>query len=487
MVRTPNVIFIIVDALRSKNLGCYGYERPTSPHIDKLACEGVLFDNAFCCVNTTDPSLTTIFSGKYPISHGITQHAEKVRVEDIQRFYESGIPLLPEILKTRKFRTLAIDWLGRWHRRGYDYYSGILELHKFKPHTLFLNMFLGQLPTVQQATLHRIARPLFSIGERKNIDNAKVMTDKAISLIKQASRFFLFIHYWDVHAPYSAPFPYYEKFAKHNYECNLTVKELLDKFDSVHCAHMNRRIPKDITSVREVLALYDASIAFVDHEIGRLMDFLEKIGILDETIIVLTADHGESLVEHGIYFEHHGLYDVTIKVPLIIRYPPLGKSRKIRELVQHVDLVPTLLDLLGVEVSAFDFDGRSLLPTIEDGVKVRSAVYVEEFRDERKRAIRTDDYKFISAFSEKDAVCRLCGYVHGGTKELYDMNKDCDENHNIIKEKPKVGVKLETELTELIRTLKDREEKRRKGRAVAHDIFKDEEVVKERLKSLGYF
>lgn len=489
MVKEPNILFIVIDALRSKNLGCYGYRRPTSPHIDKLAQEGILFENAFCCANTTDPSLTSIFSGKYPLSHGITQHAERVRIEHIRRFNESGTYLLPEILKTIGFHTLAVDWLGRWHRRGYDYYSGILELHRFKPHTLLLNVLLGRLPTIPQTTLHRIARPLFSLSERKDIDNAKIMTDKAISLIKQYHRekFFIFIHYWDVHAPYGTPEPYIDEFAKQDYENEQSVEEVLKKFDREHRAYARRRIPKGVQSIEEVLARYDASIAFVDNEVGRLLTVLEELGILDQTLIILTADHGESLLEHGIYFEHHGLYDVTIKVPLIFRYPPSAKNSRVQGMVQHVDLIPTILDILGLDVGAFDFDGKSLVPLLDDGEQIRSAVYVEEFRDEKKRTIRTPNYKFISALSERDASCKLCGYVHGGTKELYDVNKDGEEIHNIFQENRNLAMDLKDKLSKWVRFIEFKRGKRLIGQPFPDEFLEDEEVVKERLKALGYF
>lgn len=119
----PNILFIIIDALRVKNLSCYGYEKEVSPNIDDLATQGILFADVYSCINTTDPSLTTIFSGRYPLSHGILGHGARVTVEEINQFNSFGIQLLPEILKSHGYTTLAVDWLGRWHKRGYDYYS----------------------------------------------------------------------------------------------------------------------------------------------------------------------------------------------------------------------------------------------------------------------------------------------------------------------------------------------------------------------------
>ena len=108
-----NAIIIVVDALRARNLSCYGYSMKTSPNIDELAKEGVLFEDAYCCINTTDPSLTTIFSGKHPSSHGILSHGVQITTEEVREFNKTGTILLPEILKSQGYTTIAIDWLGR--------------------------------------------------------------------------------------------------------------------------------------------------------------------------------------------------------------------------------------------------------------------------------------------------------------------------------------------------------------------------------------
>jgi len=489
MKKKPNILFILVDTLRAKNLGCYGYSKPTSPHIDKLADDGILFENAFSSANTTDPSLTSIFSGKYPISHGITEHAERVRREDIQRFYDSGTLLLPEILKGLCYQTLAVDWLGRWHRRGYDYYSGVLDAHKLKPHTHLLNSMISRLPTMQQAVLHSLVKPLISVNERKIIDNAKTVTDKAIDLIERFRReeFFLFVHYWDVHAPYTSPTHTTEQFVNYDYGNGQSVDEVLNQFDPKHRAFASPRIPKGVTHINEVLARYDASIAFVDEQVGRLLIALEKNDVSDETFVILTSDHGESLVEHGIFFDHHGLYDATIRVPLIFRYPSIPTKKRFRGMVQHVDLVPTILDVLGIYVDILNFDGKSMLPLLEKGEQIRSAVYVEEYTLERKRAIRTADYKCILALSEKDALCRGCGYVHGGTKELYELDKDHEETHNVVEENPEMAGKLEEKLSKWTKFLEFKKGKRLTGQAKTYDPFEDEKIVQERLKALGYF
>ncbi len=438
-VKDPNILFIVVDALRAKNLGCYGYSQPISPNIDDLSKEGVLFEDAFSCSNCTDASLTTIFSGKYPLSHGILSNGLDVKKEDIQKLYEYGIRFLPEILKSKGYTTLAVDWIGRWHRRGYDYYSSFL--HEASPRSLSTRWMARFDEVFPHTALRRFAR----LKKSTVIDEAHLVTAHAEEMIKKyhAKKFFLFIHYWDTHHPYAPPTGFYEKI---DTESIGKLLERMANFDAIS------RLWK-VWTIQEKLVRYDASIAYVDHHIGRLVESLQKYGILDQTVVVFTSDHGESLTEHGIYFFHHALYDVTIRVPLILRYSDLPRNSRIRGFTQHFDIVPTLLDILGIKYR--DFDGKSAIPLIYGETdQLHSAIYAEEALHARKRAVRTNDYKYIYALSKKKAVCRRCRRVHGDMEELYDLNEDPEENQNVLKEKSDVARKLKEELSQWIASVK---------------------------------
>jgi arylsulfatase A-like enzyme len=470
----PNILFIVIDALRAKNLSCYGYSKPTSPNIDVLAKEGVLFENAYSCAVMTDPSLTTIFSGKYPRSHGIMQHGAGVTVEAIKNFDESGTLLLPQMLKANGYATLAVDWLGRWHRRGYDYYSGVLSRKKLKLYSMLSRVFKTDRLSLYSA-------------HSKLIDDAKNVTDKGINLLKKIhnKKFFLFLHYWDTHIPYNPPQTYFEQFARYNYGDHESLEEILKQFDEKHSQYMKNRVMHDVTSVNEILARYDGAIAYVDFHISRILQALEDYGILDNTFIILTADHGESHTEHGIYFGHHGLYDQTIHVPLIFRHSAFPKNQKVEGFIQHTDVVPTILDVLGIKTD-YMFDGTSLLPLIYRKAELpRTLVYVEEVDAERKRAIRTSNFKYIYALSKEDAMCRGCGRMHGDIEELYGLNKDPDENQNVIDKYAAVASALKEELSNIVTSLDSR-----RGiikREIAdRSHFSDEEKVKKRLRELGY-
>jgi len=461
--RRPNIIFIVIDALRPKNLGCYGYAKPTSPNIDKLGAEGLLFNNAYSCTNATDPSLTAIFSGKFCRSHGIMEHGALLQSAEVQNFLKN-VHTLPEILRLNGYRTLAIDWLGRWHTRGYDYYSGILrpavqwgkqrltygqtrdyELSEVKPGPLkYLSLALSKFSA-------RIKAP--SITPRTDIyGDATFVTQKAMETIKENldHNFFLFVHYWDTHFPYNCP----DSKAGDYVLPERGAKEMLERVK-----HRGRKKQiKSMGGIEKILAMYDGAIAFVDQEIGNLIEALRQWGILENTFVILTADHGESLIEHDIYFDHHGLYQATIQVPLIFKYAGLPHGKVVTGFVQHTDVVPTILDILEIE-SGLDCDGNSLLPLIYENKQLNPAVYAEETHSEIKQMVATGKYKYIRAPSKQDAVCKYCHMIHGGIEELYDLEKDPEEVSNVIADHPDEASQLKSLLTEWIRNAESKKEK----------------------------
>lgn len=478
MKTNVNILFIVVDALRARNLGCYGYSKPISPNIDSVAKEGVLFEEAYSCIVNTDPSFTTIFSGMYPLSHEIIHHGSLVTESELKDFYESGIKFLPEILRSLGYTTLGIDWLDRWHKRGYDYYSGVLEKRGGSPWRtrvrtkikkkiiqligrvwtiLFKEAFIllpsYVLDKILESKIFRFTRRHWKEVSRIRIkptfgcDNAFAVTDEALRLIQKVIEndeepFFLFIHYWDTHWPYNPSKEYLMGYE----EKKETDSKSRDAKD--HIRFRDHARARSGSSVEELWARYDGSVFFVDTQIGRLTKYLKEHHLFDKTLIVFTSDHGESLTEHGIYFTHHGLYDGTIHIPLILRGARLPKNRRIKGFVQHFDLVPTIIDILGVDMKKLDFDGKSVVPLMFNRVKrLHPAVYAEEVRYERKRCIRTSRYKYIYALSKEDAVCKQCGVIHGGVEELYDLKDDPQELENIVDKEPKIAKKFKIQLS----------------------------------------
>ena len=463
----PNIIFIIIDAVRARNVGAYGYDKPTTPNIDKIAQQGVLFRNAYSCTNSTDSSLTSIFSGIYPLGHGILHHGGGLGDEEVKAFTQSGIKLLPEILRSEGYASIAVDWLGRWHRRGYDYYSGT----KGSKGSRLIERVTEMVSAHKSPQLLIRGIAYLRRRVRREAYAAKAMTDLATDLIAKNSTqpFFLFIHYWDVHQGLKPPRHYSHLFRHLDYS---SMPGSTDKIRDVI------RLPHETSSIRLARAVlmrnetvgerireYDASIRYVDDEIGRLMETLRKRGVANQTLVILTSDHGESLSEHQIYFDHHGLYEVSIHVPLIMRCPEALPGGKVIEgFIQHVDLVPTILDLLEIKHPQEDFDGASLMPLIYESKQLHSSIYVEEAYAQRKRAIRTRKYEYIKALSEEEAICKLCNRVHGGVEELYDLESDPEQNHNLVEDKPETAKELQNLLGEWITYLEQKKVSRTKAK-----------------------
>jgi len=399
----PNLVFILIDALRARNLGCYGHNVPTSPFIDFLAKKGTMFTKMFSVTNATDVSLTSIFTGLLPKNHGIRHHADQVTEEEKQK--AKTIHWLPEILKREGYNTVAIDSLERWHKRGFDYYDGRFEPEKLKQH----------------------------------------------------QPFFIFLHYWTTHYPLEANERTVQKIYEKYYEGRPepSNEEILEKVKGKWKHNLEKILNQGGFNWR--LAKYDASILGTDEAICKIYNYMEGLG-LDNTYWIITSDHGESLGEHDIYFDHHGLYDTTVHVPLILTGPDIP-HKKCEGLLSQIELFPTILELLDIE-NTYKCDGVSLVDNWEFS---RRFVEFEESYTQVKFGVRTERFKFISSdisnivgmspsalgFPDKGEYpykCRYCGVIHGGIYEFYDLKQDPGETNNLLK-----GIVLNNVLKEVLK------------------------------------
>ncbi len=481
----PNIILIVIDALRAQNLGCYGAEGHPSPNIDQLAGKGVLFENAFCCWNTTDQSLTSILTGQYPRTHGITHHGDKIPPEDLDTFRKLNIPLLSDILRQKGYKTFAVDWMGRWFKRGFDDY-GYTPQRNFFQKTMYTLITLPYLHIKYMAsgisivkiykkrrnassptdwkTLKEVFQTFRFLFELARIHDSQFVTGLTKKLIRKAKgdHFLLFIHYWDTHPPYNCP----KKFRP-------------------------RKKSRDSMDLLE--SKYRGAVSYVDRNLGKLIQFMKNESLLDDTLIIITSDHGESLTEHEIFFDHHGLYDVTTHVPLILSGPKYFPSAKrIDALVQHVDLVPTLCELMGIEAEEMSWDGKSLLPVISrDKEEIRGCALIEESYAERKVALRTKAYKYIYA-PDGIGKCKYCQKVHGGVEEFYDLMDDPEETDNRIKNQKLQAEKMRQRLEDTIQELESKKQKELErheaGESPAElsSDAREKKKIRKKFKSLGY-
>ncbi|MBS3762591.1 MAG: sulfatase [Planctomycetes bacterium] len=471
----PNVLIIVIDALRARNLGCYSNRDGLSPNIDRFAQESVLFEDNYSTWNTTDQSLTTILSGRYPRSHGIINHGDAVTEQDLRNFERSGTRMLAEILGERDYHTIAVDWMARWFKLGFQYYGYPPAGGLAKKIHLYLKYMLNHIEIFRcYAGLDQDAGDSSLIEDVKGVlstflfsrhlaevQDARYVTNAGLDLLDDSDceNFFLFLHYWDVHTPYNCPRRY------KTYHGSDPEKRLLDR--------------------------YEGAVRYVDEQLGRLFEEMEERGVLDNTMVIVTSDHGESLMEHDIYFDHHGLYEVTTHCPLLIRLPgQIPQGKRLNGFVQHSDLVPTILHAAGIEDEQIDPDGADLFPLIRGEVdSLHPFIYNEETYVQEKRALRTENYRYIEA-PDGEGYCRYCHTVHGGPTELYDLQQDPQELINLVPEKPDLADELSGKLNRLVDRLQKRLRDSGNGSAGRSDdelLDKDEqEELQQRFKGLGY-
>ncbi|OAT81212.1 hypothetical protein A6M21_11375 [Desulfotomaculum copahuensis] len=373
-------------------------------------------------------------------------------------FYRKNNLWLPEILKANGYKTIGIDWLGRWHRMGFDHYwKGSCK--KDQPTRLLAN-FIEALPHKYVDIAKRLCE---QFGLLKYIQTAASVTKEAVEAINGTNEpFFLFVHYWDTHTPYYAPGGILRKL----FLCNRT-ECLEEMFESIKNEKWKSYLVNCFPGAKNVVdiqAIYDEAVKYVDGAVGRLLDCLRAAGKLDNTLVIVTADHGESLGEHGIYFDHHGLYDSTIRVPLIMSGGGFNKSARISGFVQHIDLAPTVMQMLGVSCDKTHFDGVSFLPLLNGRANgTRSFVVAEEMYTEEKYAIRTGEWKYIYSPSEDRATCRYCGFIHGGVEELYNLADDPAEECNVMDRHHQIARELKAELLSFYNNLIKRGKVRERG------------------------
>lgn len=469
MTNVENALLVVIDALRPDRVGAYGASELT-PNLDRLAADGEVFERCYAGINATDASMTTLLSGCYPTRHGVLNHGKNVTQQE--REHVSGVRLLPELLANH--RSFGIDMLGRWHRRGYDEY---VDPEQGGSLVTAARTATSAAPDPVQRLLGRTYRYLRSAtgGPTSYGIDAEAATDAAIERIEGSEGpWFGLVHYWDTHCPYvsvdAAPS---DRIAARRYD-ETPLVETFRRYDHPdgHWIGWLRDNLVGCETVGDVVRRYDAATWRVDQQLGRLLDSLETAGVADETAVVVTADHGESLTEHGILFDHHGLYEPSIHVPLVVDAP--GFEGREDAFVQHFDLAPTLLDLLGYDDDPERFDGASLRPGTRER---RDAAYAEEGHTNRKRAIRTDRYKYVERLAGGGS-CRYCGYEHASDRELYDLRADPGETDNVVEDRPAVAERLAEQLSGWVAARPD-------PTAGQADVEADEAAI-ERLEDMGY-
>lgn len=395
-----NLIFCSLDTLRADMLGSIGHSGGLTPHLDRIASEGALFTQTYASDIPTQPSHTALFTGQFGINTGIVSHFHP------SALLEGDALWLPTIMRKRGFQTGAVDHLFAmkgWFKRGYNDY----------------------IPPPGRSR---------SPGSEIN-DLGFEWIDRHID-----DDFFLFLHYWDAHIPYLPPSPFKERYSAASAgRVDPHVTEKLMSRPSYPLFKQNLYDFLDVIPNLDYIAdLYDAEVAYLDFEIGRLFQYLEDNSLVEDTMVVLFGDHGENMTEHDSWFDHAGLYDSVVHVPLILWAPGRIPAVKTSAMVQLVDVLPTVFEVFGFAEPS-GIDGRSLMPLIRGEVDShRDEVYLSEATWQAARGIRTEQWKFIK-------YLQPTLYGRDGV-ELYKLDDDPTEQVNLVDEEPDIALKMESQL-----------------------------------------
>jgi len=425
----PNILFISLDTTRADHLSAYGYERETSPSLEALADEGILFETAYAPSATTGPSHASLFTSVWPMSHGVTKNGREL---------DASWTTLAEVLAEEGYETAAVvSSYVLSSRFGYD-----------KGFSSFDDDFS------QAVVPHGVTLWEGEAVEGKFYGRADDTTGRALRWLEDRPEpekpFFLFVHYFDPHDPYLVPDGYTPPFQPG---------------------------PKEALKHNRVVFMYDATLAYMDQEVGRLLAGLKRLGLEDETLVVVTGDHGEGLMERGHW--HHGIHihEEGVRVPLILRLPnQKSAGLRVSSPVSWLDLAPSLLALSGIPPRE-DFRGES----------VAEVVYGERILDPerpiwlyRRHYSGDDELEGGLARGEKWGLRRgrwkLIWGEDENRLELYDLQTDPGEKVNLALERPDQAATMKAELQGWLDAQPEGQ-----GRAVSLDP-----ESRRKLEALGY-
>ena len=407
--KLPNLLFFGIDSLRRDHMSNYGYHRLTTPHIGKYAEGGVTFENCFSPHIPTTPGYSNMMTGRDCFGTNVVALRHKGQIAD-------GVPVLAELLRDKGYNTTCIGFEGNPDGRGYDKYLD----------------FKGWGPDHDDGRAHK--------AENLN----EVAIPELVRLAGEDKPFMLFMRHMDPHSPYLAPAPFMDMFFQ---------GDAFDPADKRMDAVRNFKpfgdyimswLPQGLTNSDYAVAQYDSALAYMDACIQIILEKLEALGIEEETLVVFTSDHGETLYDHDCYFDHHGLYDPTLVVPFILRWKGnLPEGKRFADYCQLKDVTPTLLDIMGIKPTGLKFEGRNLNKLIQGGkITQEPEFYITEATWERKHGWRTPEWKLIVAL-EPD-------FHFKPEIELYNLIHDPEEYDNVAEANPEVVTMLRARMEKFI-------------------------------------
>ncbi len=456
----PNVLLITLCTVRADHMSVYGYPRRTTPHLERLAAEATVYRQSVAAGNMTLISHASLFTGLYGFEHGAHCGLGAPHGRSLDERYDT----LAEVLRKNGYFTAAVG-ANTWFlirkynlQQGFEYYDVrgsklyLQELPRYVVRCRFGELLGDRLP---YRDLQRWTRDAGEI----NREVLKVLEGVRAS----GGPFFLFVNYVDAHGPYLPPEPFRSMFA--GYDRSFRLSDYYRLWREV----LTQRRQISYQERLHLISQYDGAIAYVDHCLGRLFSEMKRMGLYDNTLVIITSDHGEAFGERGVIGHASTVYQDQIRVPLVIRYPKQRVGSVVDEVTSGVDVFPTVMGVVRLR-GPDGLAGRSLVErwnaagraVFSEGLP--GAVHAEMHRRFREslRAVVVGRWKLIMGSS--------------GTRELYDLSTDPDETRNVYGAEPEVRARLER-----ILDASRREERTNKGKPV-----KLHPEILERFRGLGY-
>ena len=473
----PNVVLVIVDAMRQDVLGCYGNDVVRTPAIDRLAAAGVVFENAFVQAPFTWTSFGSMLTGKYPRRHGLVKMASGVALS-------ADNVTLPWHLKTGTrldgTRMADEDWLGAtFHTgtlstgsqlmRGFDVYYEAMAGHDLvvleRPWSVFRSDLL----------LHLFAS---KIAQRFGTGDLPTRAREWIAAHADR-RFVAMIHLYSTHTPYDPPADLAALYVDPAYDGPIRAfyaqsREAIERDQYVPTA----------ADVAQIRALYHGGVGAADREIGRIVDELERLGIADDTLVIVTADHGESLGEQGLW-EHNHMVETNLRIPLVMSWPKgLARGVRVSALVDEIDVLPTVSELAGLRLPRGEgeraiVDGTSLLPLVRGEVaSIREFSFAENGRHLSIRDLRSSLVVARELLEQGDAESAWTRGLAGTLEKprYFDLTTDPGEEREALDRNRDAAKRLFDALVAWNRTMP----------IPVHDVVRSDRDLEAELERLGY-
>lgn len=426
----PNIVVIVIDALRKDHLGTFGYARPTSPRLDALAEESVVFENVMSAASQTVPATAALLTGLYPSQSGVQYYGKLHSFDGVHHWQEAGPNLSPS-------HTLMAEWL-----RAMGYRTGAAVSNPW---------LQSQFGFAQGFDDYLFDDCVNLSAPKQDVCDGNELVDRAVEWLATSDGrpFFLYLHFMDVHSPYAKPGITEETFVE---------RRGRDRYVNGLAPDLRKR------DLDYMAALYDEGIVHVDEAIGRFWDHLLEMGAANETLLLVTSDHGDEFHEHGGLGHGTTLYEELVGIFSLLRYPERLPAARIPTSVSAVDWMPTLAELLEAPLPS-PLPGRSLLSlATRDSAHTSSRALFAELGE--LKAIRDGSWKAILDFDS-------------GGLELFDLAADPGESENLVDSEPETAQRLHDDLLRYLAGVVATES------TDLQDAPLDEKTL-ERLRALGY-